>query len=70
MNNITLERLEQIEIERNETMGNTQFQEWIKQLNVSRLYSKREGIDKANQMMADWDSTKILKTVHTFNFTR
>jgi hypothetical protein len=51
-------------------MGNTQFQEWIKQLNVSRLYSKREGIDKANQMMADWDSTKILKTVHTFNFTR
>jgi hypothetical protein len=68
--NITIERLEQIENERVNTFMDPNFRDWLKQFNVSRLCSKREGIDRANQMMEDWDTTKISKTVHTFNFTK
>ena len=68
--NITIERLEQIENERVNTFMDPNFRDWLKQFNVSRLYPKREGIDRANQMMEDWDTTKISKTVHTFNFTK
>jgi hypothetical protein len=68
--NITIERLEQIENERVNTFMDPNFRDWLKQFNVSRLCSKREGIDRANQMMADWGTTKISKSVHTFNFTK
>ena len=39
MNNISLERLEQIESERVATAADQNFQEWVKELNVSRSYS-------------------------------
>jgi hypothetical protein len=68
--NITIEQWERLEQERFQTQLDPQFQEWMKEMNVSRLCSKREGIDRANQMMEDWDTTKISKTVHTFNFTK
>jgi hypothetical protein len=39
MNNISLERLEQIELERAATAADPKFQEWMQTLNVSRSYS-------------------------------
>ena len=39
MNNVSLERLEQIESERVATAADQNFQEWVKELNVSRSYS-------------------------------
>jgi len=52
----SIERLEQIEQERNETMSDAQFREWLKQLNVSRLYTSNEGILNAKHMMEQWDN--------------
>jgi len=67
INNITIEQWERLEQERLQTQLDPKFQEWMKQLNVSRMCKSRDGIDRANQMMDDWDQTKI-KAVHTFNF--
>ena len=39
MNNVSLERLQQIESERSTTAADPQFQQWMKELNVSRSYS-------------------------------
>ena len=58
MNNISLERLEQIELERMKTMVDPQYQEWCKQLNVSRSVIEY-GNDRATQMNSEYDFSKI-----------
>jgi hypothetical protein len=55
MENITIERLEQIEKERLETMANEQFQMWMKQLNVSQSYSEPTGKLNAREMNEQYD---------------
>jgi len=55
MNNITIERLEQIEKERLETMANKKFQQWMKQLNVSQSYTESTGKLNARDMMQSYD---------------
>jgi hypothetical protein len=63
----SIERLEQIEQERNETMSDAQFREWLKQLNVSRLYTNNEGILNAKRIMEQWDNEEN-KRCSYFNF--
>lgn len=58
MINITTERLLEIENEREQTMMDKQFQQWMKKLNVSRLHSDRDGIIKANELMDQYDLSK------------
>jgi hypothetical protein len=65
---VSLERLQEIEQERLKTQMDPNFQQWFKQMNVSRLHIDRQGIIQANYMMEDWDRNKLLKIVHTFNF--
>lgn len=53
MNNVSLERLQQIESERSTTAADPQFQQWMKELNVSRSYSdpsaRLNGAELTNQ---------------------
>ena len=58
MINITTERLEQIEQEREQTMMDKQFQQWMKKLNVSRLYTDKAGVLRANELMDQYDLNK------------
>ena len=58
MENITIERLLEIENEREQTMMDKQFQQWMKKLNVSRLHNNRAGIIKANEIMSQYDLSK------------
>jgi hypothetical protein len=58
MINITTERLEQIEQEREQTMMDKQFQQWMKKLNVSRLYTNKAGVLRANELMDQYDLNK------------
>ena len=58
MINITTERLLEIEKEREQTMMDKQFQQWMKKLNVSRLHNDRAGIIKANELMDQYDLSK------------
>lgn len=58
MINITTERLLEIENEREQTMMDKKFQQWMKKLNVSRLHNDREGIIKANELMDQYDLSR------------
>ena len=54
-----LERLDQIETERESTMMDVNFQRWMKELNVGRLFTKREPITQANRLNEQYNySTK------------
>ena len=50
----SLELLEQLELERESTMLDPNFQEWKKSLNVSRLYSNPEPLINAAQMNMEY----------------
>jgi hypothetical protein len=53
--NITIERLEQIEFERTETTQSINYQNWFKELNVSRLYTNPESRLNAKDIMDQYD---------------
>ena len=55
--NTSIERLEQIELERVQTQSNPEYQNWVRELNVSRLHIDREGILRANEIMALWGNS-------------
>ena len=55
MENISIERLEQIEQERLETMANKKFQQWMKQLNVSQSYSEPTSKLNAREINQQYD---------------
>ena len=56
--NTTIERLEQIESERMQTMSDPAFHNWMKNLNVSQSYEDPEGKLKARDMMASYGQPK------------
>jgi hypothetical protein len=58
IDNISLERLEQIEREREETQSDPAYHNWIKELNVSRSYSRQDGLHNARHMMGLWDADR------------
>jgi hypothetical protein len=64
MINTTIERLEQIENEREQTMMDKQFQQWMKKLNVSRLYTDKTGVLRANELMDQYDLSKYKYVVN------
>ena len=54
MTNITTERLEQIEQEREQTMYDEGFRKWFVELNVSQSYYEPSGKIRAREMMSLW----------------
>lgn len=50
--NISLERLEEIHLEREETMSTASFQAWMKELGVSLTAHRPH--DQASDMMSMW----------------
>lgn len=58
MINTSIERLVEIENEREQTMMDKKFQQWMKKLNVSRLYTDKTGVFRANELMDQYDLSK------------
>ena len=54
---ITIERLDTIERERTETLMTEEFQQWCKDMSIGVRVEKREGINRANDMMAQWSGS-------------
>ena len=52
--NITIDRLDTIERERENTMADKRFQQWCKDMKIGVMYTNREGINRANDMMRQW----------------
>ena len=64
MINTTIERLIEIENEREQTIMDKQFQLWMKKLNVSRLYTDKTGVLRANELMDQYDLSKYKYVVN------
>jgi hypothetical protein len=62
LENISLERLEQIEQERTTTQSDPEFQSWMHELNIGRLCVNKDGVVTAKQMMQDWKMNLLNKT--------
>jgi uncharacterized protein (UPF0128 family) len=58
-NNISVERLEQIEREREQTMADVAYQRWMKDLRVGTMYVDRQLIHNAQYAMQDWDTSRF-----------
>jgi hypothetical protein len=56
MDNISIDRLDTIERERETVMADTRFQQWCKDMNIGIRITKREGINRANDMMRQWNN--------------
>jgi hypothetical protein len=55
--NISIDRLDTIERERENTMADSQFQQWCKDMKIGVLYTNRAGINRANDIMAQWSGS-------------
>ena len=55
--NISIDRLNTIEEERNATMADKEFQQWCKDMKIGVMYTNRGGINRANDMMAQWSGS-------------
>jgi len=64
MINTTIERLIEIENEREQTMMDKKFQQWMKKLNVSRLHTDKTGVLRANELMNQYDLSKYKYVVN------
>ena len=58
-NNITVERLEQIQREREQTYADNAYQRWMKELNVSSMYRDNTLILNAREAMSEWNCSKF-----------
>lgn len=55
LNNITIERLDQIENERAQTFNDPAFIKWMKKLKVSRLATNPNGMEQTRRVMAEYN---------------
>ena len=56
--NVSIERLEEIEIERSEVIANPAYQLWMRELNVSQSYIDPEPRQRANELNNQYDFGK------------
>jgi len=54
----SIERLEEIEIERSKVIADPDFQRWMKELKVSRLWTCLEPRLRANELNSQYDFRK------------
>ena len=54
----SIERLEQIELERSEVIANPAYQAWMRELNVSQSYVNPEPRLRANELNNQYDFRK------------
>ena len=54
IDNISIDRLDTIERERQETVMDPEFQQWCKDMHIGVRVEKREGRDRAVDMMMLW----------------
>ena len=58
---LDLEKYEQLELERSNTIADPLYQQWMSELGVSSSYSDREGIIRANELNAQYEYSTLGK---------
>ena len=56
---ISIERLQEIEQERNQTMADVAYQRWMQELKVASMYIDRTPIHNAQHAMQEWDISRF-----------
>ena len=56
--NVSIERLEQIELERSKVIADPNFQRWMKELKVSRLWTCLEPRLRARELNSQYDYSR------------
>jgi regulatory protein YycH of two-component signal transduction system YycFG len=56
---LDLEKYEQLELERNSTIADPLYQQWMSELGVSSSYSDREGIIRANELNRQYEYSNL-----------
>ena len=56
---LDLEKYEQLEMDRNRTYADSEFQQWVSELNVSQSYIDREGIIRANELNRQYEYSHL-----------
>jgi hypothetical protein len=56
--NVSIERLEQIELERSKVIANPAYQAWMRELNVSQSYVNPEGRLRASELNNQYEYNK------------
>ena len=59
MQNITTERLEQIEKERQKVSSDPNFQAWCQEMHIGRLWSNPEPLFNAREMNSNYSFSKL-----------
>lgn len=60
-----IEKIEALHRQREAVMADPQFQKWYKQYNVGRLYTNRELVHNANNLMKQWSGVDTNNTILT-----
>ena len=58
---LDLEKYEQLELERNNTIADPLYQQWMSELNVSQSYEDRGGIIRANELNRQYEYSTLGK---------
>ena len=58
---LDLEKYELLELERNNTIADPLYQQWMSELKVSSSYSDREGIIRANELNRQYEYSTLGK---------
>ena len=58
---LDLEKYELLELERNSTIADPLYQQWMSELGVSSSYSDREGIIRANELNRQYEYSTLGK---------
>ena len=56
---LDLEKYELLELERNNTIADKGFQQWMSELNVSQSYEDRGGIIRANELNRQYEYSNL-----------
>lgn len=59
LQDISIERLEEIHQERERTQSDPLFQQWMQELNVGRMWLDKTLILNAREAMREWDSSRL-----------
>lgn len=58
-NTVSIERLEQIEQERQQTMADQAYQRWVQDLRVASMWIDRKPVHNAADAMQEWDISRF-----------
>jgi len=59
---LDLEKYEVLELERNNTIADPLYQQWMSELKVSSSYTDREGIIRANELNNQYEYSNLGKS--------